>query len=154
MVATDITLTHASVNSGSPVYLQGTSVKYGVTNMMNVSPVEGSADIAEVNVGGFGENPVISVEGMFDVENNPANTVTHSLLLDFKQVTTPIQLIVTAGTTPQFLKGRPTAGYSLGGTYLNQFSVYLKSFDITFSPGESSEGKVWRYNAVFVETKE
>ena len=154
MVATAVTFTHASVNSGTAVDLQAHTARYSLKNMADSKPEQGNTDIAEVNVGGFGENPIIVIEGVLHAERGAANTITHSLLLDFKQVQTPITLTMGAGTTPIYLKGRPSAGYSIGGSYANTMKVYITDLSLEMSQVESDQATKWNFSLTCIETKQ
>jgi len=153
----DITLTHASVNSGTAVNMSAIDVNIQYERMTKADPVEGKNDIVEVDLGGFGENPVIFVSGIIEVTDLPNNTITQAFLLDFKQATSAITMEIIGGSysgspsNNQRIRGRPTGGYSLGGTLTSTLSVVLRRFSIRLASDENL-GAVWRYQAEFVET--
>lgn len=157
MSATDVTLQHTDVNSGTAVNMNVHSVSYGWKNMASVSPIQGKFDIATADFVGF-ENPVMTITGTIDVDDGTSNMVTQSLLMDFAQAdlsSGDLTLTVTAageGGTGTYLKGRPSTGYSVGGTYTNSLKVQVLGFSINFGVPESREGRIWNYNLELVET--
>lgn len=155
-----ITIQHAEVNSGTAVILPASVATYTWSGLTNTTPIPGKWDIAETDVGGF-ENPKIIVRGTIDVGDMGTNWITQSLLMDFAQVqfdgtsAKAIKLTVSAGadgTTDEYLQGRPSAGYSIGGTYLDYIYVIVNGFTITFDSNVVDERK-WDYNITFNETK-
>lgn len=157
MVATDITLQHSTINGGVAVEMVGATVKYSWKNLTNAPPVEGKFDIVEAEYAGF-ENPNIVISGTIDVDDDSSNIITQQLLMDFAQADLSVDdltLTVTAageGGTGTVLKGRPSAGYSVGGTYTDSLKVQVINFDVTFSAQESKEGRIWSYSLVVKET--
>jgi len=155
MMAADITLQHTDVNGGVAVELNGATVQYGWKNLTNADPLIGHNDIAEVDYAGF-ENPTLSVQGIIDVDDITANRITQSLLMDFAQAdtsTNKVVLTVTTGSIPTYLKGRPAAGYSVGGTYLNYMNCIVTGFSLTFGVPETREGQGWTYTITLLETR-
>ena len=157
MSASDITLQHPNVNGGTAVQCNGATIRYAWKNLIRADPVEGKHDICEVEYAGF-ENPKIILTGTIDVDDTSSNVITQSLLLDFAQAcdgTNSITLTVKAAGesgTGTYLKGRPTAGYSVGGTYTNSLKVVFETISINFGVPESKEGKIWNYQVTMVET--
>lgn len=156
MAALDMTLTHTNVNSGTPVYLFGADIKYIWKNLIRADAMQGLHDISEVEYAGF-ENPIIMITGVIDVNSSQSNIITQSLLMDFAQCCDGTNnLVLTVYTegegTGTYLKGRPTAGYSVGGTYIDNLKVVIKDFSISFGVPESKEGRIWNYTIELVET--
>ncbi len=145
---------HASVNSNTAVSLLNTKVAFAWKNITNQDPIVGKYDIGETNFGGF-ESPVIVVEGHIDVEDVSANELNQELLIEFAALRheTAITLTVPCGGTPQYLKGRPSAGYETDGTMTlqNTMSVWIKGFNINFD-NSSQQGRFWNYAITFVES--
>ena len=151
-----ITLTHASVNGGVAVDLGAADVSYGWKNLTKTDPVEGKFDISETDYSGF-ENPIITIRGVMDVDDATANQITQALLIDFALLrsTTPITLTVQAGggtANKGKLRGRPAAGYSVGGSLTTTMKVVIDSFDISFSTTTAEEGQRWDYSITLQET--
>jgi len=153
----EATLTNALVNGGTAVKLNAYRIRYGWKNLGKIEPIAGKYDIAEGNFLGF-ENPVIEVEGIIDVDNLPSpNTgsnavITQEYLIDFclaKEADTYFS--VKTGQNNVALKGRPSSGYSVGGTMTDTVKVMIESFDLSFSARESREGYIWRYRLVMRE---
>lgn len=149
-----ITLTHASVNSGTAVNLHGAKVTYGWKNTTQVDPVEGQFDIVESNYGGF-ENPKITIAGHFDVDDIDTNDLTQDLLVEFAtlRTNTPISLAVTSGIGATALKGRPSGGYETDGamTLQSTINIQIETFDIIIETS-SEQGRFWNYTIVCHET--
>ena len=149
-----ITLTHASVNSGTAVDLHGVSITYSWKNLTNIDPVEGQFDTVESNFGGF-ENPKVSISGHFDVEDISSNDLTQELLTEFATLrsTTPITLSVTTGASNTALKGRPSGGYETDGTMTltNTIKIQINIFNILIDTS-SDQGRFWNYSIVCTET--
>lgn len=155
-----ITLQHSSVNSNIAVTLPSAAVQYTWGALSNTTPIPGKWDIAETDVGGF-ENPKIVIRGTMDIGDIPTNSLTQSLLMDFAQIlftgssATAIKLTIASGgdgLTDVYLKGRPSAGYSIGGTYLAYLYVTIDGFSISFDSNIRNERK-WDYQITFTETK-
>lgn len=154
---TDATLQHADVNSGNAVELNLESFKLGWKNLVKTVPVGGKYDITESEFYGF-ENPVIVISGNIDTDDTSSNLITQALLMDFAQAsnhTDKTKLTITCtgeDATAVYLKGRPTAGYSIGGTYTNYIYVQIMNVNIESSVPESQEGRLMRYTIEMVET--
>jgi len=160
----DITLTHASVNSGNAVELNGVRVSYAWKNFVQGKSIIGINDINSVAQNGF-ESPLITIKGVWDIDDqtdiNTAATgasgnsiICQKLLVDFAtlQSTTAITLAVLSGVNQTALGGRPTAGYSSGAnTLLSTINVSIKAFTIGFDTG-ISEGQKWDYSITLAET--
>jgi len=150
----DVTLQHTSVNSGTAVTLHATSVSYGWKNLTNVEPIQGKYDSVEANFGGF-ENPKITLSGSFDIGDLESNELTQDLLVNFATLrhTTPIKLTIPTGSTPIYLKGRPTGGYETDGaqTLRDYIYIQIESFDLQID-NSSELGRFWNYNIVAHET--
>lgn len=140
-----IIMQHDDVNSGNEVFFNVTSANFSWKNLKNTNPVPGRWDIVETDVGGF-ENPIIVINGTSDLGDTTAvdvdgdsvneTAMTIPLLMDFAQVkftgNNPIKLTIASGgdgTTNVFMKGRPSAGYSVGGTYRDFMYVTIDSFN-------------------------
>jgi hypothetical protein len=155
MVATDMTLTNPNVNSGTAVVLQGAKFSWTWKNLTKNEAVEGKYDIQESRFGGF-LSPKMSLSGFINVDEVPTNSLTQSLLMDFlqeKSATTT--LVILTGTSGTYFKGRPTAGYSVGGTYVNSLKIQLETANINFAThggDQSTEGHGWPYTINFHET--
>jgi len=155
-MATDMTLQHDSVNSGTAVLLNGATLSYSWKNIADARPTQGKNDINPAEYAGF-ENPRIIISGTIDVSDVNPNIMTQALLTDFAMAdlsTTPITLTVQTGlgTSTRYLKGRPTAGYNVGGTMTDFIYVQIASFDISFGTPESNEGCIWNYTVEMIET--
>ncbi|MCK4960799.1 MAG: hypothetical protein KAT00_15405, partial [Planctomycetes bacterium] len=152
----NVTLTHSLVNSGTAVILYGAKVDYSLKKIQKTNPIPGKYDIVEVEYGGM-ENPKITVEGVFDVNDIDTNETTQELMTDFTliQSTTPIVLSVPTGASasPTYLKGRPTGGYETDGdmTMLDSINISIDSFTIGID-STSDQGSMWRYKFVLTET--
>ena len=151
----NVTLQHPNVNGGTAVELPGvTGITFGWNNLNNVDPVPGKYDIVENNFGGF-ENPKIVIGGSFDVEDIGANELTQELLVNFATLRSeiPITLTIPVGSTPQYLKGRPSGGYKTDGTnsLQNTIKVWIDSFDIRIDT-TSEQGRFWTYSITMHET--
>ena len=150
----EVTLNHTSVNSGSNVILENVSVSFSWKNLNKVDPIPGKYDIVENNYEGF-ENPRIVLRGHLDVEENRTDAITQELLVDFATLRseTPITLTVPTGSTPIYLKGRPSGGYETDGaqTMQNSLSVVIDSFDISID-SSSEQGRFWSYSITLHET--
>jgi hypothetical protein len=144
----NVTMTHSAVNSGTAVILQGVSVSLAWSNLSKVDPIPGKYDITESDYAGF-ENPKIVIEGHFDVDDISSNELTQELLVNFATLrsTTPISLSVPTGSSPTYLKGRPTAGYETDGsqTLLNTIKIQIDSFNISLNTS-SELGRFWSYS--------
>jgi len=151
----NITMTHASVNSGTAVILEVASVKYGWKNITNTDPITGKYDIVEAEYSGF-ENPRIVISGHFDVDSMLTSGITQEILTEFATIRsiTPISLSIPTGETPTYLKGRPTAGYETDGdmTMLDTINVQIDSFDLNISGVSSDKGRNWDYTITCHET--
>lgn len=155
-----VTLQCPQVNGGTEVELYNTVVTKGWKNLTNSTPVPGKFDIVETDVAGF-ENPKINLTGVIDVGDIPSNFLTESLLMDFAQVqfdgtsSTAIKLTVSSGadgSTDVYLKGRPSAGYSVGGTYRDFIYIIIEDWSITFDSQVTDERR-WNFNINCTETK-
>jgi len=151
----NITMTHASVNSGTAVILEGAKVNYAWKNITSVDPITGKYDIVEAEYSGF-ENPRVVIAGHMDVDDMLSSGITQELLTEFATLrsTTAISLSVPSGATPTYLKGRPTAGYETDGdmTMLNTISVRIESFSIGLDGFNSDKGRSWTYQITCHET--
>jgi hypothetical protein len=157
MAYVSVTLQHTSVNGGVAVDLFAQSWSFSWKNRIDNTPSDGAHDIVEVDKDTF-ENPIITIQGIIDARSSVANRATQALLMDFAQVdtsTNKIKLVLGADDrTPAFyVKGRPTAGYSVGGTYLDYLYVEIDSFSISSSTEEVSEGACVNYSLTLVESK-
>ena len=150
-----VTLQHANVNGGTAVTLYGASVKFSWKNLTKPNPIPGKYDISETEYGGF-ENPKIVITGAFSVDDIDSNELTQELLTDFAALrsTTPITLTVSTGSTPTYLKGRPSGGYETDGdmTLSNSIKIQIESFDISISGQDSDLGHFWNYSITAHET--
>lgn len=158
MAAADITLTNANVNSGTAIVILGGTIRYDWKNITRADPVDGKYDIVESHYGGF-ENPIISVTGIFDVDNKASlsNIMTHAMLVNFATVKSgTTTLKVSLGSTPLVLGGRPTNGYSTSGSNTldttNGVDVQIDSFSISASSGETIYGRGASYTIMMHET--
>lgn len=155
--ATDATLQHNDVNSNTAVSLNNVTIKYAWKNIVKQDPIPGKGDISEVDYNGF-ENPIIILTGWIDTDDTSSNLINHSLLLDFAQAnnssnTTKLTITcVGEDTTATYLKGRPSTGYSVGGTYRDFLLVQVKNFSFNFGVPKSKEGRIWGYTIEFTET--
>ena len=142
------TMTHSAVNGGTAVILHGVEVTYSWGNLTKTDPIPGKYDITEAENGGF-ENPKIIIRGNFDVEDISSNEITQDLLVNFATLrsTTPISLSVATGSSPVYLKGRPSGGYETDGaqTLQNSISIQINSFDIKIDTS-SETGRFWTYS--------
>jgi len=154
---TDGTLQHASVNGGVAVDILLADVSWAWKNITKSAPVEGKYDISEVEQGGF-ENPKLELTGYIDTDSNASNTLTQALLMDFLQAdntTNKTTLTITCvgeDETAEYLKGRPSAGYSIGGAYTNSLKVQLETASLKFGTMSSKEGRVWTYKLTMTES--
>lgn len=157
MAAADITLQQLNVNGNVAVECKGATVKYTWKNIVRNDAILGKSDIAEVEYGGF-QNPIIIITGVIDVDDDSANMMTQSLLFDFAQCvdgTNNLVLTVTSSGesgTGTHLKGRPAAGYSVGGSYTDSLNIVIKVFSMNFGAISSREGRIWSYSIECVET--
>lgn len=159
MVGADITLQNSNVRWNSKVKLNGASVTYNWKNITKSDPVPGKYDTVEAYYGGF-ENPRIVINGYIDVNANPLYSgsacITQNLLMDFAQEgASTTYLVVSTGTETSgtaMLNGRPTAGYSVGGTYLPYLKVQIDGFTLNTSANDSREGHFWNYSIEMHET--
>ncbi len=150
----NITLTHSSVNGGTSVILQNSRVGLSLKKSTKTPPIPGKYDITHTEYGGF-ENPKISISGFFDVEDIDSNEANQELLTEFLmlQSTTPITLSVPTGSSPIYLKGRPTGGYETDGnmTMSNSIKVSIETLDISLD-STSEKGIFWMYRMSLTET--
>ena len=154
MVVADIKIRNPNVNSGATCSLNGADFSFVWKNLTNRDPAPTSYDIVEAHYAGF-ENPTLVINGYIDVDNVLSNTITQSLLMDYAQVKTgDTKLVITHGVTGgTILKGRPTAGYSIGGTYTDYVLIQIDGFNYAGSAQESREGHFVRYSIQAHETK-
>ncbi len=150
-ITNNVTMQHSLVNSGTAVILQNGTVSYSWANLTRPDPIEGKYDLSETEYGGF-ENPKISINGYFDVEDIDTNELTQKLLVDFAtlQSTTPIVLSVPMGddSSPTYLGGRPSGGYQTDGTNTlsNSINFVIETFDISIDGGRSDQGRFVNYS--------
>jgi len=159
-MANQATFQHESVNSGTAVKLYNYEITYGWRNLVKITPAPFAYDITEANYLGF-ENPVITISGSIPIEDIPSpNTgsnaiLTQDYLIDFAIAckTQPITLTISAGdTNVVYLKGRPSGGYSVGGSLTNSINIIILDFNVKFSSRETKEGSVWNYSITCRET--
>lgn len=148
-MTTTVTLQHDSVNSGTAIVLENTTVKFSWKNLNEVKPILGKYDIVENEYGGF-ENPKLTLSGFIDVDNIPSNGLTQELTTELATLrsVTPLVLTVTTGTSATALKGRPTGGYETDGdmTLANTINVVIDSFDLSISAKNADLAHFWDFS--------
>lgn len=96
----DITLTNASVNSGTAVELNGAEFRQTHKNYIDVAPTPGKHSTittdAQTVVDFLGwTNPVIVIRGVIDANNVPTNGVTVAFLKAFAKAKTDVYITET-----------------------------------------------------------
>jgi hypothetical protein len=161
-MATDTTLTHASVNSGTAVILPNVQVSWDWSNLTSATPATSKYDSVAVDKVGF-ENVKVTVSGAIDIDKIPTNGLTHALFVDFLALksTDPIELKVStggvlSGVSETVLGGRPTAGYDSSGSNTldttNGISIVIDSASLQMSSSESKLGQRWNFSFIATET--
>jgi hypothetical protein len=154
MTATDISFQNDLVNGGTAVTFYSGEVTKQVKAPTSKHVTEGTFDTVPVHKSGL-ENPRITIRGWILVSSGKltANKMSEALLFDFLLAEKPTKLTVTYGlggyTT---LKGRPDAGYSVGGTMTNYMWCELESFSYGKNSQESEDGILVNVNLELSET--
>ena len=148
----EITLSCPNVNGGTAVTIHAVSVDYAWKNLTNVTPVPQLYDITCVDFSGW-ENPLITVQGMFNVDDLDTNQIRHAHLLSFSKVrwdgTTANTITLTVPT------GIGATQYNLlasdGST--TTLKVVVESFNINLNVQAGGEmGHIWNFTLVLRET--
>lgn len=155
MTATNMTFQNTLVNSGTAVTLHGGKVTKNFKNLVTAKDAEGAYDTVPVHKGGI-SNPRISISGWIVINTYTSaltNVMTEALLTDFCLAKAPTKLIVTYGNEGStVLKGRPTAGYSVGGTLTDYMWVEIESWSMNLDSQESKEGQLVHVDIQAIET--
>jgi len=116
----EITLTNPTINNGVAVTLNGANnVQYSWKNLVRADPAPQKFDTVEADVSGF-ENPIITIEGGFDVDDLDSSELNMTFLLSFAKIAAVAAAASTGegGVAPPAAPGTspvPLAGGTCGG---------------------------------------
>lgn len=127
-----VTLKAASVNSGTAVDLNASSVMYAWNNNVRIDPISSSYDITEAEHRGW-ENPSFTINGTINSEAG-SDEVTEILLKEFAKIKNEqVTLKVIYGTTGSEKTFTNSAGSTTTGVETG-VGVIIENFNIDISP--------------------
>lgn len=155
MVVSDgIWVYNSAVNSGNPMFITGKYDYSGVKNVKYSPILDNKTDssnykIAEVERGGI-ENPIIIVNGSYDVDDVGTNWITEKLIKDLyrnRDQTTRLTIKVGSNTVITNYKGVTPTDITTDG-----IKVELKTFSIK-PPKDAVKDHIITYTLTFAESE-
>lgn len=150
-----ITLTNPSINSGTAIKLLNSNFSYGWKNLEDSPPSLNSFGNVESQFSGW-ENPILTLNFHIPINNNIANGMTWALWneiaknqYDADTASTKTVLNISVGSSDSAF-----TDYSLDSTSssLSSIPVIVKTYSLTFSPGDSHNSNFWSIKAVLKVT--
>lgn len=145
----------ASINSGNSVKLLHGQFNYSWQNLTDDKPSNTSWGNIEVQQSGW-ENPLISIVFHIPVSDNLSGYMTWALWNQFvKQqydgtTSTRIYLYVYSGSGSENFRSYASSVSNTTGTF--PIPIIIKSYSLSFSPGDSADAGFWTINAQLQET--
>lgn len=146
-----ITLSASGVNGGTAVTIYAASVSYNWKNLIRTDPSPQKFDTVEADTSGW-ENPIIAIEGSFNVDDLDTNEIRHAHLINFAKIqydgssSTAITLTVPTGL------GATQTNLLAADASTTTIRVIVDSFQIKLNVG-SEMGHIWDFTLTLRETK-
>jgi hypothetical protein len=154
-MANTLTLTNASINSGTAVKILNGVVTYNWKNLVKANPTNSSYKNTEAVFTGW-ENPTFNLTFHIPVGAEPSGTMTWALWNQFvknkyyaSSGATKTTLTIIVGDSDVSFTDYSVDETTSGNTII---PIQILGFGLTFSPGESNKAGFWTINAQVMVT--
>ena len=148
-MASDISLTNPTINSGNPIYLRGITLNYTFKPLTRVTPNVNSFALAEGQYAGF-QNPRIIINGVINTNNLTSSTIQHTSLLAFSKV--QYDGSDSTATTLAVLTGNANAPLYAANATTSTIRVFVENFNCVLGTTSSDLAHLWNYTLSLSET--